>query len=68
MIRIDELDKKLIYYYRNDFKTKYVAELTGVELRIIKNRLARLRKYKMLKRWWEEDERDTVQCLFFALV
>lgn len=60
MIRIDELDKKLIYYYRNDFKTKYVAELTGVELRIIKNRLARLRKYKMLKRWWEEDERDTI--------
>ena len=52
--RIDDLDKKIIYYYRNNFRTKSMAEKTGVEVRIIRNRIARLRRYGYLKRWWEE--------------
>ena len=36
-----------------------MAEKTGVELRIVNNRLLRLRKYGMLKRWWEEEVRDS---------
>ena len=52
--KIDDLDKKIIYYYRNDFRTKTMAEKTGVEVRLIQNRIARLRRYGYLKRWWEE--------------
>ena len=59
VIYIDELDKKLTYYYRNNFKTKEIARLTGVELNIVTNRINRLRKHGLLKRWWEEDERDS---------
>ena len=59
IIYVDELDKKLIYYYRNNFPKKEMAEKTGVELRIVNNRLLRLRKYGMLKRWWEEEVRDS---------
>lgn len=51
---IDELDKKIIYYYRNNFPRKAMVEKTGVELRIIQNRMTRLRKYGFLKRWWED--------------
>lgn len=53
-IIIDEIDKKIVYYYRNDFRVKNIADLTGVELKIIKNRMARLRRLGMLKRWWDE--------------
>ena len=51
---IDELDKKIIYYYRNNFPTKSMAEKTGFETKLIQNRITRLRKYGLLKRWWEE--------------
>ncbi len=54
VIYVDELDKKISYYYRNNFKTKDMAKLTGMELNIIKNRIKRLKKYGLLKRWWEE--------------
>lgn len=59
VIYVDELDKKLMYYYRNNFPKKEMAVKTGVELRIVNNRLLRLRKHGLLKRWWEEDERDS---------
>ena len=60
VIYVDELDKKLIYYYRNNFPKKSMAEKTGLDLKIVQNRLNRLRKHGLLKRWWEEDERDTI--------
>ena len=60
VIYVDDLDKKLIYYYRNNFPKKEMAIKTGVELRIVHNRLLRLRKHGLLKRGWEEDERDTI--------
>ena len=53
-IFIDEIDKQLIYYYRNNFKTKQIAEKTGLQLNTVRNKLARLRKHGKLKRWWEE--------------
>ena len=59
-IYLDELDVQLIYYYRNDFRVKTMAELTGENLNRVRNRLIRLRKHGKLKRWWEEDERDTI--------
>lgn len=58
IIYVDELDKKLMYYYRNDFPKKEMAVKTGVDLNIVHNRLVRLRKHGMLKRWWEEEVRE----------
>lgn len=59
IIYVDELDKKLIYYYRNNFPKKSMAEKTGLDLKTVQNRLNRLRKHGMLKRWWEEEVRDS---------
>ena len=59
VIYVDDLDKKLIYYYRNNFPKKSMAETTGLDLRIVNNRLSRLRKHGLLKRWWEEEVRDS---------
>lgn len=55
VIFVDELDRKLMYYYRNNFKNKTIAQLTGLELRIVKNRMIKLKKQGLLKRWWEEE-------------
>ena len=51
---LDELDKKIIYYYRNDFPTKKIAEITGESQSRINNKKNRLRKMGLLKRWWKE--------------
>ena len=59
VIYVDDLDKKLIYYYRNNFPKKSMAEKTGLDLKIVQNRLSRLRKHGLLKRWWEEEVRDS---------
>ena len=59
IIYVDELDKKLMYYYRNDFPVKSIVVKTGVEEKIIRSRLSKLRRCGMLKRWWEEDERES---------
>lgn len=53
-IAMDEIDRKILYYYRNNFPTKAMAEKLDLELRIVKNKLVRLRKHGYLKRWWEE--------------
>lgn len=57
-IAMDEIDRWVIYYYRNDFKKKTMAEKLGVEVRIVENKIKRLRKYGFLKRWWEEEVED----------
>lgn len=54
-IAMDEIDRWVIYYYRNDFKKKTMAEKLGIEVRIVENKIKRLRKYGLLKRWWEEE-------------
>lgn len=53
-MHVDDVDKKIIYYYRNGFKIKTMAEKTGLELKIITRKLARLRYHGLLKRWWDE--------------
>ena len=58
VIFVDELDRKLMYYYRNNFKNKTIAQLTGLELRIVKNRMIKLKKQGLLKRWWEEENEE----------
>lgn len=51
---MDELDKKLIYCYRNDFPQKKMCEMTGTKINTIKDRLKKLKKQGVLKKWWEE--------------
>lgn len=53
-IAMDEIDRKLIYYYRNNYKTKSMAQKLGIEVRVVRNKLIRLKRYGCLKRWWEE--------------
>ena len=52
--KLDELDKKIIYYYRNNFSSKRICELTGKPYTTIKGRMNKLYKNKLLKRWWNE--------------
>ncbi len=51
---MDELDKKIIYYYRNNFPMKKICEITGENYNRIKARMNKLYKKKLLKRWWDE--------------
>lgn len=51
---MDELDKKLIYCYRNDFTTKKMSEITGIKLNTVRYRLQKLKKKGLLRKWWEE--------------
>ena len=53
-IVIDEIDKKIIYYYRNNFPGKAMCEKIGISPKTLYGRLAKLRKLGMLKRWWNE--------------
>ena len=53
-IAMDEIDRKLIYYYRNNYKTKSMAQKLDIEVRLVRNKLIRLKRYGYLKRWWEE--------------
>ena len=53
-IVLDEIDHKLVRFYRNDFPSKTMAEKLNMDLRLVRNRLVRLRKHGYLKRWWDE--------------
>lgn len=48
------VDKQIIYYYRNGFKTKDIALKTGLTLNQVKWRLQVIRRKQKLVRWWEE--------------
>ena len=52
---LDELDKKIAYYYRNNFPIKYVCNKTEVKYSTIQYRIYKMKKHGLLKRWWEED-------------
>ena len=52
--KLDELDKKIIYYYRNDFPFKRICELTEKPESLIKSRMTKLYRHKLLVRWWKE--------------
>lgn len=51
---LDDLDKKIAYYYRNNFPNKVISSKTGVKYNTIIYRINKMKKYGLLKRWWEE--------------
>lgn len=51
---MNDLDEKLIYYYRNNFPVKDIMAKTGESKNKITYRLWKLKKQGVLKRWWEE--------------
>ena len=51
---INDLDKKIIYYYRNNFSEKEICKKTGLTIGQIQYRKEKLRKQGLLKKWWEE--------------
>ena len=51
---MDELDEKIVYYYRNNFPVKDIMQKTGESKNKITYRLLKLKKQGVLKRWWEE--------------
>lgn len=50
----DEERDKIIYYYRNGFSGKAIAEKTGLSITQVRYRLQQIRKTQKLLRWWEE--------------
>ena len=50
----EEMDKKIEYFYRNNFTRQHMAEELGVSVSKVAYRLQVIRKRKELKRWWEE--------------
>lgn len=48
------INKKIIYYYRNNFPRKYISEQLNISVNSVESRITRLRKQGLLKRWWEE--------------
>lgn len=51
---LDEIDKRIVYYYRNDFPIKDMSNKIGLKYSTIQYRIHKLRKNKLLKKWWEE--------------
>ena len=53
-MKIDEIDKQIIYYYRNDFSRKSMCEKIGLSMNSLIYRLKKLKDQGLLKRWWED--------------
>lgn len=51
---MDELDKIIKYYYRNDFPIGTILEKTGLTINQVRYRIEKMKKQGILKRWWEE--------------
>ena len=51
---MDDFEKKVIYYYRNNFPVKKICEITGRSYKAVQGKIDRLKKKGTLKRWWEE--------------
>ena len=49
------IEEKIIYYYRNGYSRKAIAEKTGLKENTVKWHLHEIRKTRKLSRWWEED-------------
>ena len=52
--KLDEIDKKIIYYYRNNFPIKDISKYTELKYSTVQYRINKLKKHNLLKRWWEE--------------
>lgn len=51
--KLDKLDEQIIYFYRNNFPTKEICKKTGEKISKIQYRISKMKKYGLLKRWWE---------------
>ena len=52
---LDNLDKKIAHYYRNDFPIKEISNKTGLKYNTVIYRIHKMKKRGILKKWWEED-------------
>ena len=48
------INEQIIYYYRNGYRLKDIADKTGLTVAAVKNRLHKIRKKQEVKRWWKE--------------
>ena len=52
---LDSLDKRIKYYYRNNFSIKEISNKTGLKYNTVIYRIHKMKKRGILKKWWEED-------------
>lgn len=48
------VNDQIIYYYRNGYKIKDIADKTGLTVVAVKSRLQRIRRKQTVNRWWEK--------------
>lgn len=48
-----QLDERIIYYHRNGWPQKRIAEELGLTHAAVKIRLSKIRKNQEAKRWWQ---------------
>lgn len=53
-----ELERKIIKYYRNNFPRKDICRLLDIPMNVLENRITKLRRKGLLKRWWQEEGKD----------
>ena len=51
---MDDFEKKVAYYYRNNFSRKQICEITGKSYNAVRWKINKLKKQGVLKRWWNE--------------
>jgi DNA-directed RNA polymerase specialized sigma24 family protein len=50
---VDDINKQIVYYYRNGWKLKDIAIKLNLSETAVKSRLQRIRKTQEVKRWWK---------------
>ena len=50
-----ELERKIIYYYRNNFPRKDICQKLDIPINVLENKITKLRRKGLLKRWWQEE-------------
>ena len=53
-----ELERKIIYYYRNNFPRKDICKKLDIPINTLENKITKLRRKGLLKRWWQEEGKD----------
>lgn len=48
-----DLDDQIVYYYKNGWSQKRIAEDLGLTENAVKQRLFKIRKKTEVKRWWQ---------------
>ena len=55
---MNDLDKTIKYYYRNDFPIREICKKTGKTIGVVKYRIKKMKDQGILKKWWEEGEEN----------